>query len=204
MKIYIDGQNFLYKASEILSEHDLITDKNDLYKIDLRGMFENIFGKDIDILFFGAKVKVTGHFGDEILQKSKKFSDVARRVRNTLNSQGIKYIEAGKLRVRDRDECKSCGKTDYKFQEKGVDVGLAVKLVYDRLILKEEQQVLVSSDTDLLPAVKVVQDHGGQVCYVGFNNRITKALVSESAKTEIIRDQEIIDAYKRANEKKKK
>lgn len=41
--VYIDGQNFLYKAAEILVERGLIRDKQDLTNLDIRYLFENIF-----------------------------------------------------------------------------------------------------------------------------------------------------------------
>ena len=43
MKIYIDGQNFLYKASDILIEAGLISNKDELRKIDIRWIMQNIF-----------------------------------------------------------------------------------------------------------------------------------------------------------------
>jgi len=59
MKIYIDGQNFLYKASDILIEADLISNKDELRKIDIRWIMQKIFtlSEDDEILFFGAKIK---------------------------------------------------------------------------------------------------------------------------------------------------
>ena len=33
--VYIDGQNFLYKVSEILVKHDFINDKQELNAIDI-------------------------------------------------------------------------------------------------------------------------------------------------------------------------
>lgn len=199
MKIYIDGQNFIYKAAEILINNGKIGDKNELTKIDISGLFKNIFDEDLEILFFGAKVKIVKDYGQDILNKSQKFSDTSRKLRTYLAKNGVIFVESGKLKVRDSDDCKACGNKDYRFQEKGVDVGLAVSMVYDRLVLKADKQVLVSSDTDLIPAVKIIRQEGGNVCYVGFANRTTKALMAESDSLVTIRDQEIIEAYDRAN-----
>ena len=41
--VYIDGQNFLYKASEIFMKHGLLLDKQDLHAIDIRPMLEKLF-----------------------------------------------------------------------------------------------------------------------------------------------------------------
>lgn len=199
MKIYIDGQNFIYKASEVLINNQRINDKNELTKIDIVGLFSKIFNQDIEVLFFGAKVKIVKDYGEDIFYKSQKFSDTSRKLRTYLHKSGVEFVESGKLKVRDSDDCKACGNKDYRFQEKGVDVGLAVSMVYDRLVLGVDKQVLVSSDTDLIPAVKIIRQEGGNICYVGFANRTTKALMAESDSLVIIRDQEIIDAYDRAN-----
>ncbi len=198
-KVYIDGQNFLYKAAEILIDSGHITDKSDLTKLDIRSILTTIFGSDIDIRFYGAKVKVRNDKGDDILLKSRRFSDTSRRVRNTLAAQDITYVESGKLKLRDSDRCKQCNLQDLKFQEKGVDVGIAVDLVVDCYKNDTAQCAIVSSDTDLLPAIKAVKDAGCKVTYVGFSGRLTNALVAECDTTETIRDSEIISAYEALN-----
>lgn len=57
----------------------------------------------------------------------------------------------------------------------------------------------MSSDTDLLPAIKIARNSGSKVIYVGFSNKTTNAIVAEADETEIIRDQEIIKAYDALN-----
>ena len=199
--VYIDGQNFLYKASEILAKHDLVMDKQDLHAINIRPMLEKLFpNEELEIRFFGvAKSKRRPDLGQEILDKSIRFSDNLRRVRNNLAKQNINYIEAGKLKIRDSDICKNCGNKDYRYQEKGVDVGIAVSIVEDVLKNKVDRIILVSSDTDLIPAVLCAKRAGKDVTYVGFSERLTRALVDECNVTQALRDDEIIDAYKIAN-----
>lgn len=200
--VYIDGQNFLYKASEILMKHSLILDKQDLHAINIRPMFEKIFpNEELEIRFFGvAKIKRRPDLGQEILDKSIRFSDNLRRVRNSLAKQNISYIEAGKLKIRDSDVCKNCGSKDYRYQEKGVDVGVAVSIVEDALKNEVDRIILASSDTDLIPAVLCAKRAGKEVTYVGFSERLTRALVDECSVTQALRDDEIIDAYKTAND----
>ena len=199
--VYIDGQNFLYKASEILAKHGLIMDKQDLHAIDIRPMLEKLFpNEELEIRFFGvAKIKRRPDLGREIHDKSIRFSDNLRRIRNSLVKQNIAYIEAGKLKIRDSDVCKCCGSKDYRYQEKGVDVGIAVSIVEDALQNKVDRIILVSSDTDLIPAVLCAKRVGKDVTYVGFSERLTRALVDECNVTQALRDDEIIDAYKNAN-----
>lgn len=194
-KVYIDGQNFLYKAADTLIAAGRIKDKDELTKLNIRGLVEHIFGQDIDITYYGAKVKVRKDKGDDIHQKTLRFSDVARRLRNTLNAQHIHYNESGKLKLRDSDTCKHCGHQDLRLQEKGVDVGLAVDIVVDALQKNTDKIVLISSDTDLLPAIKVAKTASVHIVYVGFSDKTTKAIVAEADETEIIRDQEVIAAF---------
>ena len=199
--VYIDGQNFLYKAADILIERGIIKDKQELTSIDIRSLFEGIFpGEDLQIRFYGVtKIKRRYDLGEEVLNKSIRFSDNLRRVRNSLSSQNIDYVEVGKLKIRDSDICKNCGSKDYRFQEKGVDVGLAVGIVRDTLKDEVDRIILASSDTDLIPAILLAKSEGKKVVYVGFDDRLTQALSAKSTSTQVIRDTEVVDAYNRKN-----
>ncbi|MFH1012722.1 MAG: NYN domain-containing protein [Candidatus Peregrinibacteria bacterium] len=66
-----------------------------------------------------------------------------------------------------------------KYTEKGVDVRLALdiyKLAVEGLYHKA---IVISSDTDLLPAIKMVQALGKEVEYIGFSHNPSLALVKE-------------------------
>jgi uncharacterized LabA/DUF88 family protein len=198
--VYIDGQNFLYKASDVLIKNEFISNKQELHRLDIRGLISNIISdEDIEIKYYGAKVKVINQKGEDVYAKSRSFSDNLRRLKNTLNQQQIKYIESGKLKLRDSDLCKNCGHQDLRFQEKGVDVGIAVDMIVDAVSGNIEQSVILSSDTDLIPAIKVVRSLLPSVIYLGFSDKLTNAINSQVTRTETIRDSEIIDAYKRLN-----
>ncbi len=174
----------------------LIANKQDLHKLDIRGIISHIVSSDeMEIKYYGAKVKVINHLGDEIKEKSLRFSDNSRKLRNTLNQQNIKYIESGKLKLRDSDECKNCGHKDLRFQEKGVDVGIAVDMIVDASAGNLDQAVLLSSDIDLMPAIKVVRSLIPSVIYMGFVDKLTNAIISQVTRTETIRDSEIVNAF---------
>lgn len=76
-RVYVDGQNFLYKAAEVLIEHGKISSKDELTKIDIRLLVENIVGVGVEIMFYGARVQVRRDLDDSILEKTTRFSDVA-------------------------------------------------------------------------------------------------------------------------------
>lgn len=71
------------------------------------------------------------------------------------------------------------------FQEKGVDVLLAIDLVIGALRDEFESAVLISSDSDLIAAVEFVRSLGKQVIYVAFDGRRTIGLSKKASKTVI-------------------
>jgi len=193
--VYIDGQSFLYKVADVLIEAGKLKEKQDLHTFSFRTLIEGLMDeKGLDIRFYGTRLKRYKNPPD-IARKSQIMVDSQRRLRNCLNSQNIAFIESGKLKLRDGDICKHCGKQDAHFQEKGVDVRIAVDMMSDAYHKQVQKLVLISSDTDLLPAIQNVIDQGKQVIYVGFSDKLTKAIVVTATETQIIRDSEIIEAY---------
>lgn len=177
----------------------MATFKQEVCSIDIPYLLNQIFpNEELVIRYYGvAKIRQQKNYGETIQEKSIRFADNLRRMRNCLAKTGVEFRATGVLKVRDRDECKKCGATDYKFQEKGVDVGLAVDLVADALRNRVSHIILISSDTDLVPAIKVAKEAGIRITYVGFDNQITRLLSSLADSTQIIRDSEVIEAYRR-------
>ncbi|WFU79184.1 NYN domain-containing protein [Bradyrhizobium sp. CIAT3101] len=58
---------------------------------------------------------------------------------------------------------------DHKIREKGVDVKIAVDLIVGAVDDLYDIAIIVSSDTDLIPAIQYVQFKGKKVEYVGFS-----------------------------------
>lgn len=69
-------------------------------------------------------------------------------------------------------------KSNGKYSEKGVDVKLALDLAIDALKDRYDIALLVSSDTDILPAVEQTQIERKHVKYVGFAHRPSKAMTN--------------------------
>ena len=148
--VYIDGQSFLYKVADVLIEAGKLKEKQDLHTFSFRTLIEGLMDeKGLDIRFYGTRLKRYKNPPD-IARKSQIMVDSQRRLRNCLNSQNIAFIESGKLKLRDGDICKHCGKQDAHFQEKGVDVRIAVDMMSDAYHKQVQKLVLISSDTDLL------------------------------------------------------
>lgn len=68
-----------------------------------------------------------------------------------------------------------------RYYEKGVDLKIAVDIVLDSIEQRVEKIYLVSSDTDLLPAIDVARSKGVKVIYVGIENSLSRALLGKSS-----------------------
>ena len=68
-------------------------------------------------------------------------------------------------------------KSDGHYHEKGVDVKLAVDMVVTAYNKKAQKIFLLSSDTDIMPAIKVARSKGVKIIYVGFKHQVSKALI---------------------------
>lgn len=68
-------------------------------------------------------------------------------------------------------------KSDGVYKEKGVDVQIAVDMVCQSYENQVNNFFLVSSDSDLIPAVEVAQSQGKIVTYVGFKHKPSYSLL---------------------------
>lgn len=69
---------------------------------------------------------------------------------------------------------------DNKIREKGVDVQIAIDLVIGAVEDSYDTAIIVSSDTDLIPAIKYVRLKGKRVEYVGFSSTPSLGMIKES------------------------
>lgn len=195
--VYIDGQNFLYKASDVLIAHNIISSKQELIKIDVRSVIEKLLGDQPAIIkYYGVNtIKRQKNFGDSILEKSINFANNLRQTKNYLAKTGVTYVGTGSLQVRNRESCPNCGFIDYKLVEKGVDVGLATDLVKDSFNSAIAHQILVSSDIDLIPALIIAKEQHKTLTYIAFDKKRINAISSRVDSTHFIKDTLIIEAY---------
>lgn len=69
---------------------------------------------------------------------------------------------------------------DNKIREKGVDVQMAIDLVVGAVENTYDTAIIVSSDTDLIPAIKYIRSKGKQVEYIGFAQSPSLGMIKES------------------------
>lgn len=82
-------------------------------------------------------------------------------------------------------------KSDGIYHEKGVDVQIAIDIVIAAHEDICDRIILVSSDTDLTPAIKKAQQKGKIVEYIGFSHMPSVAIVSCCKESRLIAKDEI-------------
>lgn len=83
-------------------------------------------------------------------------------------------------------------KTDSKYHEKGVDVQIAVDICMKAVRNEYDRLILVSSDTDLIPAVKEVKNLGKIVEYVGFDINPSFAMMRFSSSRTLLKKEDLL------------
>ena len=87
-----------------------------------------------------------------------------------------------------------------KYHEKGVDVQLAVDLLVGAYENTYDTAIILSSDTDLIPAIKKVREIGKSVEYIGFAHHPTIASQTHATLSRLLIKEEIENfVFKPAN-----
>lgn len=87
-------------------------------------------------------------------------------------------------------------KTDEGYHEKGVDVRIAIDLLIGAYENRYDTAILVSSDTDLLPAMDKVRDLKKNIEHVGFGHRPSFAMQVHASVSRLITKQDILPFLK--------
>ena len=170
--ILIDGGNFYFKLKD-LELHNLL-------EFDFSG-FARMLAREYRIV---RTVYYIGKIRTDNTLKTLKLHNNQQKLFAHLGKQGV-YYSLGYLL-----------KSDGVFHEKGVDVNIAVDIlvaVYENLA---DRIILVSSDTDLLPAVKKAKEKGKSVEYIGFSHKPSVAMVANCSVSRLLSKEEIIPFVK--------
>ncbi len=159
--ILIDGSNFYFKLKDL-----------GLHTLDFHfSAFTKFLAgnrKVIRSTYFVGEVRTDG---TEHVQKL--YNDQQKLIAR-LKNHGVRYQFGFLL------------KSDGKYHEKGVDVHIAVAILvaaYENLV---DRIILISSDTDLIPAVAKAQEKGKIVEYVGFSHKISLAMARSCRETKTL------------------
>lgn len=77
-------------------------------------------------------------------------------------------------------------KPDRRFHEKGVDVNIAVDILVSAYEDLCDRIILVSSDTDLLPAIKKPKEKGKIIEYIGFSHQPSLAMIASCSESRLL------------------
>lgn len=166
--VLIDGSNFYFKLKD-LKLHRLLSLNLSKFAKLLAGE-----GKIVQATYFIGKVRTDG------TQKTQKLFNNQRKLFAHLKKHGFTYSLGYLL------------KSDGKFHEKGVDVNIAVDMLvaaYENLC---DRIILVSSDTDLLPAIKKAKEKGKVVEYIGFSHMPSVAMVANCSESRLLKKEDIM------------
>lgn len=81
-------------------------------------------------------------------------------------------------------------KTD-KYREKGVDVLIATDMLIGAYENFYDKIILVSSDTDLLPAIAKTEKLGKIVEYIGFSHKASHAMIKNCSSSYLLRKEDV-------------
>lgn len=196
--VYIDGENFLHRVEDSLKEAKIIKRKEQIVAFALRDFLELILSefKIREIRYYGTKIRTYDISDKYILEHAQAMVESQRRLKRNLINQNVQFIVSGSLRVREV-KCYECKKRSLVFREKGVDVRLAIDLAAEAS--KTITQVVVSSDSDLLPALQQVKKCDGNLVYMHHAEKPNYAMIKSSHETRVFTKQQIIKAFKEAN-----
>lgn len=160
--VLVDGSNFYFKLKDLKFHH--------LLDFNFSGFIKHL-AKDFEI------VQATYYVGavrtDGTAKVAQMFNN-QRRLFAHLKQHKFKYSLGYLL------------KSGGKFHEKGVDVNMAVDILVATYEDVCDHIILVSSDTDLLPAVKLAKEKGKTVEYVGFSHQPSVAMVANCTKSRLL------------------
>lgn len=194
--VFIDGENLIYQLIDILVRNKLIKQRADLQKIDIISLFakavkDNI--KPIQVRYYGTKLHEVDDLGEEVHEQSKVMLQHRKDWDKWLKIQHIEFITAGNLKARKRGD-------QVVFQEKGVDVRIAVDMVQSAYENKNLHFVIISNDSDIIPALRIVKEQKHMITYVGMRGNLNKAIKGNVDKVVSYSKEDIINSFKRTNQ----
>ena len=168
--VFIDGGNFYHKLKDLK-----IQNKS---QFGYRQLAEWL-ARDRTLVYAGYYIGVVRAKPDDVKGQALRAGQVG--LFNFLRSPKQRFIiRQGYLMS-----------NDGKYHEKGVDVQLAVDLLVGAYENTYDTTILLSSDTDLVPAIKKVKELGKAVEYIGFAHKPTIALQTHATLSRLLIKEEI-------------
>jgi len=165
--ILIDGSNFYFKLKK--------SGFHNLLDFDFKKFADSLKGKGnlVNCCYYVGRVRQDGS------KKSKELFDGQQKLIGHLKNYHVRYVLGELL------------KSNGVYHEKGVDVQIAIDMVISAYEDTCERIILVSSDTDLIPAIRKVKEKGKMINYVGFSYQPSVALVSVCSESRLLTKEEL-------------
>ncbi len=181
----IDGENLVYGLRNLLGKNGNKASRSAVENFNFRGLIEELLADNLpsEIVWFGARLRLYDQSA-ELKRKSNEAIKAQAKFMNQIQKQKITFIKVGYLRARESDPCEKCAHQTWKLAEKGVDVGLAVRMVQEAK--KTTEIIVISADTDLLPAFLASTKLGAKIMHIGYETSPIYALTKASNKTRTI------------------
>ncbi len=196
--VFVDGENFRQRVVELVYKQGAIADKNTHFSLDVRGLIEDVLGiSGVEINYYASEIKTPKGCtpSARIQRQVDGIKENSRRWVAMLKRQGINYIKAGNLKVKEGKECNHCHKTQEILQEKGVDVRIALDMLELSYKTKNVSVVSVSSDTDLCPSYHKIRKRKCKTTYVCFSDSVNRAVAAATDETITITPQKVMSYF---------
>lgn len=168
--VYIDGSNFYNR----LKETGLIVANGK--KFDYSAFVENLLGER-NCVSKRYYVGIISNFDNSA--KSQLMVKNQQKFLSGLEKEGFD-IKRGKILY-----------DGNKIREKGVDVKLATDLIIGAVDNLYDTAVVISSDTDLIPAILYIKYKKKKVEYVGFSSKPSMGMIANSDVRRLLTSQEL-------------
>jgi uncharacterized LabA/DUF88 family protein len=165
--VVIDGSNLYYKLKDLKLKK--------LVEFNYAGLVKSLVNNKSSL-----KIKYyIGAVRTDTTKKSLKMFASQRKLLANLKKQKIEYFLGYLL------------KSDDTYHEKGVDVQMVVDMLKGAYKNEYDQFVLVSSDSDLMPAIEAAQNEGKEVVYIGFKHQPSYALLKSCKKSILLEKKDV-------------
>ena len=168
--VLIDGSNFYYKLKSLNIKNTT--------KYNYKGLARYLAEKRkiIDITYYVGAVRAKRYD-----KRSQQLRRGQQRLFNHLlsPSQKIKIVKDFLMNNKN------------KYHEKGVDVKIAVDLLIGAYENKYDIAILISSDTDLIPAIKKIKQLKKRLEYIGFSHNPSLGLQKYATVSRLLMEKEV-------------
>ncbi|WP_330768766.1 NYN domain-containing protein [Burkholderia vietnamiensis] len=175
-RVYIDGYNFYYGC--LRRSHDKWLDLYRLFADHvLPSVLVNVDGQLAEsellpaaVQYFTAKIIESAAKGADSVSSQARYHTALRKLHDGRVQIIEGYYSLTKVRAPLIDDAnperqpRDCDRVPvWKLEEKQSDVNLAINAYYDALTGEIDHAVIVSNDTDLVPALRMIRAHTGVV-----------------------------------------